>query len=105
MTIKKKTIREIIIIGGGPAGITAAIQLQRYGCEPLLLEKRELGGLLWNANLVENYPGFPNGVRGEKLIGLMQKQAERLGVQVKREEVLKVKMKGWEFLVETENAN
>jgi thioredoxin reductase (NADPH) len=104
MTTKKKTIREIIIIGGGPAGITAAIQLQRYGCDPLLFEKRELGGLLWNANLVENYPGFPNGVRGEKLIGLMQKQVERLDVQVKREEVLEVKKDGNGFSVETENA-
>lgn len=86
----KKEQRQIIIIGGGPGGITAAIQLKRYGLEPLLLEKRELGGLLWNANLVENYPGFPNGVSGEKLIGLMKKQIERIGVEVKREEVVSV---------------
>ena len=84
--------------------MTCAIQLQRYGLEPLLLEKRELGGLLWNANLVENYPGFPNGVRGEKLIGLMKKQIERLGVEIKREEVAKVEWDGTQFSVVTQCA-
>ena len=88
--ILKKTNRQIVIISGGPGGIATAIQLQRYGLEPLRLERRELGGLLWNANLIENYPGFPNGVSGSKLIGLMKKQVERLGVEVKREEVMEV---------------
>ena len=83
--------------------MTCALQLQRYGLEPLLLEKRELGGLLWNANLVENYPGFPNGVEGNKLIRLMQKQIERVGVEVKREEVMNVRLEGEEFVIETEN--
>ncbi len=95
--------KQTIIIGSGPAGITAAIQLKRYGLEPLLLERRELGGLLWNANLVENYPGFPNGVRGEKLIGLMKKQIKRLGVNVKREEVTDVEFEGEKFVVTTKN--
>ncbi|MBV6396272.1 MAG: Thioredoxin reductase [Anaerolineales bacterium] len=94
----------VIIIGGGPAGISAAIQLQRCGLRPLLLERRELGGLLWNANLVENYPGFPNGVRGEKLIGLMKKQVERLGAEVKREEARQVTWSEDDFCVETDCA-
>ena len=55
---------EVIIIGAGPAGMTAAIQLKRYGIPFVLLEKERVGGLLWNANLVENYPGFPG--RGER---------------------------------------
>ena len=93
MTIPQKTNREIFIIGGGPAGIAAAIQLKRYRLEPVLFEKHQLGGLLWNANLVENYPGFPNGVEGSKLIHLMKKQIERIGVEMRGEEVLKV---GWE---------
>ena len=54
---------DIIIIGAGPAGSTAAIQLKRYGIPFLLIEKERVGGLLWNANLVENYPGFPAGVK------------------------------------------
>ncbi len=84
--------------------MTCALQLKRYGLEPLLLEKRELGGLLWNANLVENYPGFPNGIEGSKLIRLMKKQVERIGVDVEREEVLKVELEQEEFIVTTQNA-
>jgi thioredoxin reductase len=84
--------------------MTCALQLKRYGLEPLLLEKRELGGLLWNANLVENYPGFPNGIEGSKLIRLMKKQVERNGVDVEREEVLKIELEQEEFIVTTQNA-
>ena len=104
MTITKKTNKQVIVIGGGPGGIASAIQLKRYGLEPLLLESRELGGLLWNANLVENYPGFPNGVAGTKLIGLMRKQMERLGVNVAREEVTKADWEGDCFKVITQYA-
>jgi thioredoxin reductase (NADPH) len=104
MTTTKDKTKQTIIIGGGPGGIAAAIQLKRYGLEPLLLEQRELGGLLWNANLVENYPGFPNGVRGEKLIRLMKKQIERVGVNVAHEEVVKVDWEGDGFKVVTQYA-
>jgi thioredoxin reductase (NADPH) len=73
---------EVAIVGAGPAGMTAAIQLKRYGIPFVLLEKERIGGLLWNANLVENYPGFPAGVSGPKLVGLIEKQMERVGVEV-----------------------
>ena len=99
--MKKVNNKTTIIIGGGPAGISAALQLKRYGLEPILLERREVGGLLWNANLVENYLGFPNGVRGEKLIGLMKAQIKRIGVHVKREEVLSVDWQSGQFTVTT----
>lgn len=97
-------MNQITIIGGGPAGITAAIQMKRYGLEPLLLEKLEPGGLLWNANLVENYPGFPNGITGAKLIGLMIKQMDRFGVEVRGEQVLRVDWKGDHFHLQTDCA-
>lgn len=80
----------IIIIGAGPAGITAAIQLRRYGLPCIVLEKERVGGLLWNANLLENYPGFPVGVSGPKLASLMEQQAKRIGVQINSEEVIRV---------------
>ena len=59
---------KIAIIGAGPAGISCAVQLKRYGIEPLLFEKKQTGGLLRNANLVENYLGFENGISGKDLV-------------------------------------
>ncbi|MEW6402404.1 MAG: NAD(P)/FAD-dependent oxidoreductase [Chloroflexota bacterium] len=94
----------ILIVGAGPAGIAAGIQLQRYGLEPVILEKEKIGGLLRNANWVENYPGFPNGVAGSKLITLMEKQVKRIGVQVEREEVVQLDWDGENFVAETQNA-
>ena len=89
MTNHKQIITtKIIIIGTGPAGITAAIQLTRCGLKPVLLEKDRVGGLLWNANLVENYPGFPNGIPGPKLVALFNKQMQRIGVEVTYDEVV-----------------
>jgi thioredoxin reductase (NADPH) len=102
--MSKKENNQTIIIGGGIGGMTAAMQLQRSGLEPLLLEQREPGGLLWNANLVENYPGFPKGVSGPRLIGLIQKQIERLEVNVKREEVTRVDWQSDHFTVVTQQA-
>ncbi len=95
---------KVVIIGGGPAGLAAAIQLQRYGIPSILLEKERLGGLLWSANLVENYPGFPAGVHGPKLAQLIERQARRIGVPIVRECVLRVAILGDEItaLVKTE---
>jgi len=72
----------VCIIGGGPAGMMTAIQLQRYGVPAQLFEKKRLGGLLWNANLVENYPGFPRGIPGPNLIALFVRQIELLDIKV-----------------------
>ena len=82
---------DVLIIGAGPAGATAAIQLKRYGVPFVLLEKERIGGLLWNANLVENYPGFPAGITGPKLVGLIEKQMQRLGVDLMIECVQKLR--------------
>jgi len=59
---------KILIIGAGPAGLAAAIQLERYAIPYILVEGKHVGGLLWNANLVENYPGFPGGISGSRLV-------------------------------------
>ena len=78
----------VIIIGAGPAGLATAIQLKRYGIHALLFERSQVGGLLRNANLVENYPGFPRGISGLKLVSLFLRQARNLSIDVIYEEVI-----------------
>jgi thioredoxin reductase len=89
----------ILIIGAGPAGITTAIQLQRYAIPYTLVEKNQVGGLLWNANLVENYPGFPNGVSGVKLINLFEKQLKRMNTSIKQDQITSVEWKGDHYFI------
>lgn len=79
---------DVIIVGAGPAGITAAMQLRRYGLRILMFEQDMVGGLLWHANLVENYPGF-YGI-GAELAGRMAAQLERYEVPVLQERVERV---------------
>jgi len=81
---------KVVIIGAGPAGLTAALQLQRQGIPPLLLERHKVGGLLNNAHWVENYPGFVEGISGPALVDLFRRQVERLGVMITYEEVIAV---------------
>ena len=80
----------VIIIGAGPAGLAASIQLKRYGIHPLLFERADVGGLLRNANLVENYPGFPLGITGPALVKLFVRQAEHLNIDITHEEVVEL---------------
>lgn len=94
---------DVIIIGAGPAGIAAAIQLRRYGLEPLVLEKSVIGGLLNNAHLVENYPGFPDGIEGPALASLIQSHAHRFGVKIHSQEVLALTPGPDRFEVTTSN--
>ncbi|MFW9986194.1 MAG: NAD(P)/FAD-dependent oxidoreductase, partial [Candidatus Odinarchaeota archaeon] len=74
---------DIIIIGGGPAGLSAAIYTARIGMKTLLLEGQWYGGRAATAPDVWNYPGFPEGITGSELIDLMVKQGERFGVEMK----------------------
>jgi thioredoxin reductase (NADPH) len=80
-------VKDVIIIGGGPAGISCAIQLARYGISASIIEKENLGGLLLNANYIENYPGFPLGVKGVELVESMKKQLAKQPPGVLFEEV------------------
>jgi thioredoxin reductase (NADPH) len=76
-------IRETVILGSGCSGLTAAIYTARAGLKPLLLEGHEPGGQLSMTTLVENFPGWPDGIQGPDLIENMKKQAERFGTEFK----------------------
>lgn len=91
----------MIIVGAGPAGISAAIFLQRVGLEPVLIEKGEIGGLLRSANWVENYPGFPDGIAGQDLVALFKRHLKSVGAKITGAEVHSVKRARWGFNVST----
>ena len=92
-------IKQVVIIGAGPAGIAAAIQLKRSGIQPHIFEKNQAGGLLWNANLVENYPGFPEGIPGSDLAHKMALHLKHIGVEVIPDEVTNLDVEGDHFKI------
>jgi thioredoxin reductase (NADPH) len=95
-------MREIIIIGSGPAGFTAAIYAARAGLAPLLLASSvEAGGDLMNTTEVENFPGFPEGIKGPELMMKLQEQAERFGTEVLLDDVTAIHLEGDVKTVET----
>lgn len=98
-------IYPVVIIGAGPAGLAAAMQLTRQGHNPIVLERAHVGGLLRNANLVENYPGFPGGIRGPKLVSRLLEQAQRLGVNIAFEDALVTGYEDGLFRIETKQKN
>jgi thioredoxin reductase (NADPH) len=78
---------EVIVIGGGPAGLTAGLYTSRAGLKSLLMERGIVGGQIINATLVENYPGFPQGISGAELGSLMHQQAVKYGLEIMTAEV------------------
>lgn len=88
---------QVLIVGAGPSGMATALQLKRYGVDYILFEKHKAGGLLHNANLVENYPGFPGGIPGPQLVRLFEDQLDSTGVTVTSEEVKSLDYLGGKF--------
>jgi thioredoxin reductase (NADPH) len=88
-------LRDVIIIGSGPAGYTAAIYTARAGLKPLLIASSvEAGGELMKTTEVENFPGFPEGLQGPELMANLQAQAERFGTEVLLDDVIEVDLTG-----------
>ena len=95
---------KVAIIGAGPAGLETALQLRRYAIPALLLEGDQAGGLLHNANLVENYPGFPGGIPGAELVRLFVRQASLAGVEITHQSATRIEHDGQGFHVLTEDS-
>lgn len=82
---------EVIIIGGGPGGLTAGLYAARAGLKTILLERGMFGGQIVNAHKVENYPGFPDGISGFDLVSLMHQQATKYGLEIVTAEATGIK--------------
>jgi thioredoxin reductase (NADPH) len=98
------SIRNVIIIGSGPAGLTAALYSARANLQPLMIEWIEAGGQLMLTTEVENFPGFRNGILGPDLMGEMRAQAERFGTEIIQGNVTSVDLCASPILVKTTEA-
>lgn len=90
---------QLIIIGGGPAGLSAGLYATRARLDTLLIERALLGGQITNAELVENYPGFPEGIAGAELSTLLEKQSIKFGLKTIMAEVNGLEIRGEEKIV------
>jgi len=103
-TSKEEKHVKVLILGSGPAGFSAALYAARGNLEPVVLTGIELGGQVSLTYTVENYPGFPEGVGGQQLGELFQKQAERFGAKVEFDSATAVDLSKRPFQITTDNA-
>lgn len=96
---------EVAIIGAGPAGVAAAIQLSRFGVEIALFEKDSVGGLIRNANKIENYPGYPNGLSGPDFVHLLEEHLQKLKIEVISENIEHLSYDGDNFTLQSESGS
>jgi thioredoxin reductase (NADPH) len=92
---------DVVIMGGGPAGLTAGLYTSRHGLKTLILEGKQLGGKAWGPHRVENYPGFPEGSTGTELMEKFIAQTRRFGAEIKEETVVGLSVFGDQKLVQT----
>ncbi len=90
---------DVIIIGGGPAGLTAGLYTSRAGLRTLLVERLMPGGLAATTDMVENYPGFPEGIAGPELMQRFEEQAVRFGLEIRMGEVQAISVRGGDRVV------
>lgn len=96
----RETVWDAVIVGGGPAGLSAGIYLSRLGFQTLLLERDALGGTARKLEVLENYPGFPEGISGAELMGRFVSQALRFGLKLKIAWVRRVSRKAGVYHLE-----
>ena len=96
---------EVVIIGGGPAGLSAGLYTARARLRSIVVEKGVVGGRIINARLIENYPGFPEGISGLELADSISQQAEKHGLETLIAEVTGIELKGEPKIVKTSEGN
>ncbi|MDO8573958.1 MAG: thioredoxin-disulfide reductase [Candidatus Daviesbacteria bacterium] len=103
--MEKTQVEKLIIIGSGPAGLTAAIYAARGGLNPLIIAGREAGGQLTLTTDVDDYPGFEEGIQGPELMAKMKKQTERFDTRFINEDVISVDLSKKPFEITTETCS